>query len=582
MTTRRAALLVAAAALVVYWPAVHAGFVGDDFMILHRLRGLTGPSGVLRFFRGEFFEDHRPLGFVAHAADWAIAGADARQFHATNILLHTLNALLVTCIGRELSPRSIAGPLAGLIFALHASNHEAVVWISARFDLLATLFSLAAVWWMVRGGTGSLFGPAALFLGALLSKESAVALPIAAAAFAVFVKRSGTLEAARRLAPWILALAVYAALRHMAGGVSAIGGSGRVPKLAAFGLILAAILALADGRWALVRTWLQTHRLQTLGTACWRCARLGRSPGVRGGTGLAADKLAVAGFDLLNLGSPVLDLSSVPFYLRPGTPAYWLGGLAAIGVAIGLAALAWRPWLADDRAWFLGAFLAAGLLPISALTEGARYLYLPSAAFALLVAVPVVELRGRARQTAAAVLASILVASTGQVLAKERDWRWAGRMTADGARLVDASLAPACGDGHVVFLTEPVAVRGVYTHFLYETFELPRGCMPSVFQVLVRIVRADTRVEAVWDGPRRIVLTAPMYAGDFSFSQDLRAFGPPLGAPGPVSIQTPLGELRGEALGTSERLTLDLAADVDPSSIRFFYYSDGSIRPLTK
>ena len=69
---RRLPLTIAAALMVVatvalYWPALGAGFLGDDFMILHRLRSLSGAADVLRFFRGEFFEYYRPLGFVSHA-----------------------------------------------------------------------------------------------------------------------------------------------------------------------------------------------------------------------------------------------------------------------------------------------------------------------------------------------------------------------------------------------------------------------------------------------------------------------------------------------------------------------------------
>jgi len=37
-----AAALVVAATVALYWPSLSAGFVGDDFMILHRLRGIHG------------------------------------------------------------------------------------------------------------------------------------------------------------------------------------------------------------------------------------------------------------------------------------------------------------------------------------------------------------------------------------------------------------------------------------------------------------------------------------------------------------------------------------------------------------
>src|SRR3954462_4506899 len=211
-----AAGLTVLATIALYWPALGAGFVGDDFMILHRVRGLEHAHDVLRFFRGEFFEYYRPLGFVSHALDWTIAGQNAREFHLTNILLHLVNTTLVLLIGRSLSTRPLAGVLAAALFALHASSNEAVVWISARFDLLATCFALAALYCIIhatgsaglppsreelrrtaatspeagqphqpaalKGGATSFetspahFAAAILFFLALLSKESAVAL----------------------------------------------------------------------------------------------------------------------------------------------------------------------------------------------------------------------------------------------------------------------------------------------------------------------------------------------------------------------------------------------------------------------
>jgi len=70
LTTAAALTIVATIAL--YWPALGVGFLGDDFMILHRLRGLEHAADVFRFFRGEFFEYYRPLGFVSHAVDWRL------------------------------------------------------------------------------------------------------------------------------------------------------------------------------------------------------------------------------------------------------------------------------------------------------------------------------------------------------------------------------------------------------------------------------------------------------------------------------------------------------------------------------
>lgn len=577
-----AALAVIAVTLATYWPGLQAGFVGDDFMILHRLRQLSGAADVLRFFRAEFFEYYRPIGFVAHGVDWAMAGPDPRQFHLTNILLHTANAVLVLLIGRALSPRSLAGPIAALLFALHASNHEAVMWMSARFDLLATGFSLAALWWMIRRDDSRLV-PAVLFALAVLSKESAVAMPLAAAAWSVFQLRSSRVETVVRIAPWLVALAACAVLRQMAGGVSAIGGSNRLPKLVVFAATLGGLVLGAGGRWLLIRQRLRERR--TAFASAWLIAVALCAAGAAVSSGpigrLAAEKLAVAGFAVFHLLSPVVDVFDAPFYLDPSTNTYWIGGLVAIALAGAAAIGLWRRAIDDDRMWFLSVLLLAALLPVSALTEGKRYLYLASAACSLIAGVLVAELRGRTRTVAVGAVCGVLIVSAVQISAKIRDWQWAGRMTNDGARMVDAALAPQCGTGHVVFLTSPVAIRGVYTHFYYETFELPRGCMPEMFQVLVRVVRLDIEAAVQWDGLGRIVLAVPRYAGNFVASHDLRHFDRPL-RPGAIeTIDTPLGELRAEPFGVQgERLTLTLSESMRSRPPLIFYYSAGQIHRL--
>jgi len=576
-----AAGLIVAVTLAVYWPALNTGFVGDDFMILHRLRSLSGAADVLRFFRGEFFEYYRPLGFVSHAIDWAIAGQNSRQFHLTNLLIHAANAVLVLLIGRALAPRSLAGPLAASLFALHASNSEAVIWISARFDLLATFFALSAVCWMVSEWTGRTWMPALLFFPALLSKEAAVALPIAAGGWSSFRLRASTLATIGRVAPWLVALISYSALRNLAGGVSAVGGASRIPKLAAFVLCLAVTVALSDGRWEKLRGWLQPRRVQFAAVFVALLAITLIAAAVstgRAGT-LAREKLSVAGFAIFYLLSPALGPGEAVF-ADPTTSLSWMIGGAALLVAGAVLLCIWDTVLGDDRLWFLAAFLAATLLPVSALTEGKRYLYLPSAAMSLIVAVVVVDLQGRWRRAALLLVAMVLVASAIQITVKTGDWKWAGSMTAEGGRLVDSTLAPSCGTGDVVFLTSPVGVRGVYSHFYYETFEVPRGCMPEVFQVVVRVLRLDTPIVVQWNGPSQIVIAAPAYRGNFLLSHDLRAFDTRLRPGDKLDLDTPLGPLKAEATDGTARLTLTLTQDAQRGGRHFFYYTGGRIEPL--
>ena len=581
MPTAWVAGTIAATTVAIYWRALDAGFVGDDFMILHRLRALADADDVFRFFRGEFFEYYRPLGFVSHAVDWAIAGQNARQFHLTNIVIHTVNAVLVLLIGRALSPQSLAGPVAALLFALHASNTEAVIWMSARFDLQATCFGLAAVCWMVRGWRGTPWMPGLLLFPALLSKEAAVALPLAAAGWNSFRLRAPFLTAMARVAPWIIALAVYSTLRQVGGGVSAVGGASRIPKLVVFGVCVGVTLALSNGRWEALRDWLRPRRAQCAAALMLLLAATVAAAAVSEGRvgSLAREKLSVGGFALFYLTSPVLSPGEAVLS-DPATSLAWIFGAFALLLACGVFVSLWNTLLNDARMWFLAAFLAATLLPVSALTEGKRYLYLPSAAVSLIAGVLIAELHARYRRVALSVVATVLIVSAIQIAVKINDWRWAGTMTAEGARLVDSTLAPACGTGHVVFLTSPVAIRSVYSHFYYETFEVPRGCMPEVFQVVVRVLRLATPVAVRRDGPGQIVITTSNYHDNFLVSGDLRSFDTRLRAGEKLALQTPLGELRAAAMADTAELTLTLTPEAQREPIHFFYYTGERIERL--
>ena len=149
--------------------ARHMDFVGDDVLIIERVRALRGLAHTGEYFRFGFFSFYRPLTFLSHALDWQIWGLDPRGYHLTNVLLHLVNTCLVWVIARRLMP-ALGATVAASLFAVHTSNHEAVFWISGRFDVMAASCTLAAFWLM----TGTPFwryglGLAAFGLG-LLSK----------------------------------------------------------------------------------------------------------------------------------------------------------------------------------------------------------------------------------------------------------------------------------------------------------------------------------------------------------------------------------------------------------------------------
>ena len=166
-----------AAAVAVYLPALWTGFTADDFFILARLKQFGGLSQPFLYFTAlGFFEYDRPLTFLLHAVDWQVWGLNPLGYHLTNLLLHGGSSVLVFLLGRRLDG-VVTGLVAALLFGLHPSSHEAVYWVSARFDLLATFLTVAALLLLTREGVSYAAGVIVFGL-ALLAKESALSLPV--------------------------------------------------------------------------------------------------------------------------------------------------------------------------------------------------------------------------------------------------------------------------------------------------------------------------------------------------------------------------------------------------------------------
>ena len=205
--TARAALAVLAIVFLAFLPTLRHEFVDwddtDNFVRNQNYRGLG--SDQIRWMFTTFHMGHfQPLTWLTLGFDytWAQAflgdGMDARAYHATNTLLHALNAFLFVFVARRLlalapltraarpAPLVLAAAFAGLLFGVHPLRVESVAWVTERRDLLSSFFFLAAVLAYLRfAGAGRhhdrrwLALTFAAFVLGLLSKVSVVVLPIA-------------------------------------------------------------------------------------------------------------------------------------------------------------------------------------------------------------------------------------------------------------------------------------------------------------------------------------------------------------------------------------------------------------------
>lgn len=192
--------------VIVFLPTLKHEFVDwddtDNFVRNVHYRGL-GPAAVRWMFTTFHMGHFQPLTWLTLGFDytWAEAvlgdGMDARAYHATNTLLHALNAFLFVFIASRLLALApvtraarpaalvLAAALAGLLFGVHPLRVESVAWVTERRDLLSSFFFLAAVLAYLRWTEprrprepGWIALTFASFVLGLLSKVSVVVLPV--------------------------------------------------------------------------------------------------------------------------------------------------------------------------------------------------------------------------------------------------------------------------------------------------------------------------------------------------------------------------------------------------------------------
>jgi len=145
-----------------------------------------------------------PATYVTYMADVSLFGGGWAVHHATNVVLHALNAALVyaflLALLRRISPTARNLPLtcflAALLWTVHPLRAEAVVWIASRKEELWTFFALlATLSWLRFLDRRTLLAYAltcGLFFLACLAKPTAVCVPVALFALEWLLKPSNS------------------------------------------------------------------------------------------------------------------------------------------------------------------------------------------------------------------------------------------------------------------------------------------------------------------------------------------------------------------------------------------------------
>ena len=216
-------------------------------------------SGVARFWGAPYAGLYAPLTYTFFAVEAVLAERpatasaprhlDPRVFHIGNLLLHVGCVLLVFDLLSLFVGHNSAACAGACLFALHPLQAESVAWVTETKGLLAAFWGLAAIVLYVRfaqasasraalpvrtgdRASGSLIGsPAwyysaatAAFALALLSKPTAVAVPLVALSLDIGLLRRQWSKAIPAVVGWLAmaALLVVATQRAQPAGVLAI------------------------------------------------------------------------------------------------------------------------------------------------------------------------------------------------------------------------------------------------------------------------------------------------------------------------------------------------------------------------
>lgn len=176
MRAPRAPTLVALLTLAVWAPVLGYEWIYTwDDLALFAGNPMVREWNWPWMLRTQYYGHWMPLTWVSASLTYTFFGLSPTAWHAVNVGLHTISAVLVFWIARRLVGSVWGAAVAALVFAVHPLRMESVAWITERKDVLMGVFFLWAILLWLQGRR---WGAFLAFLAACLSKSPAVMLPV--------------------------------------------------------------------------------------------------------------------------------------------------------------------------------------------------------------------------------------------------------------------------------------------------------------------------------------------------------------------------------------------------------------------
>jgi protein O-mannosyl-transferase len=219
-----ACIIVAVVTVLTFIPALSGQFTNwDDNEYVTENPYIRNASmhGVADIFTTFYSANYHPLTSLTYMAEYAVCKLNPTLYHVDNLLLHTLNAVLLLLLIYILTSGNLFVALGvALLFALHPLRVESVAWVSERKDVLSGLWyivTLILYSMFVKTGTKKWYvWSLVTCLLALLSKPMSVTLPLVLFLIDYVQQKKITWQLVVQKTPFFIGAAVFAVITVLA------------------------------------------------------------------------------------------------------------------------------------------------------------------------------------------------------------------------------------------------------------------------------------------------------------------------------------------------------------------------------
>ena len=130
----------------IFSPSLNNGFINwdDEHYVVNNshIKGLT-LRNIVKVFSTIYVSNYQPLTMLSYMLDYHFFKLNPMGYHATNLLIHIANSLLVFILIYSLTGKILTSLLGALLFAIHPLRVGSVAWVAERKDVLSAFFLLS-------------------------------------------------------------------------------------------------------------------------------------------------------------------------------------------------------------------------------------------------------------------------------------------------------------------------------------------------------------------------------------------------------------------------------------------------------